>query len=172
MTSRFPFRGLTALTPQSAEVSYFFSGFKPLPEHAWRTRPLLALTRSRQHVLLAKLDEAGKAMFCREQRRSRWLADRIPSSVDFFAHAGARCHATCQHCSRDEAPRHPRRWLVPLLLRVGSSRRATSGTSTAFISNRADPTAWWWLICRVNGAVLAAPSRRQCVAMSRKNNTA
>ena len=75
---------------------------------------------------------------CRDQRRSRWLADRIPSSVDSFAHAGARCHATRQHCSRDEAPRHPRRWLVLLLLRVGSSRRATSGTSTAFISNRAD----------------------------------
>ena len=103
---------------------------------------------------------------------SRTPGTGYPVRLISFAHAGARCHATCQHCSRDEAPRHPRRWLVPLLLRVGSSRRATSGTSTAFISNRADPTAWWWLICRVNGAVLAAPSRRQCVAMSRKNNTA
>ena len=91
------------------------------------------------HVL-AKLDEVGKRLLpcCSDQCRSPWIADRISSSLDSFAHAGARCHATRQHCSRDEAPRHPRRWLVLLLLRVGSSRRATSGTSTAFISNRAD----------------------------------
>ena len=135
LTRRFPFRGLTALTPQCAEVSYFFSGFKHLPKHACGARPLLAGNTCSQSW--TKQENASWPC-CREQRRSRWLADRIPSSVDFFAHAGARCHATCQHCSRDEAPRHPRRWLVPLLLRVGSSRRATSGTSTAFISSRAD----------------------------------
>ena len=169
MTRRFPFRGLTALTPQSAEGPYFSAVSNLSPSTLVAHALLAGNIRARK---VGRSRKTPPSHVCCRERRSRWLADRIPSSVDFFAHAGARCHATCQHCSRDEAPRHPRRWLVPLLLRVGSSRRATSGTSTAFISNRADPTAWWWLICRVNGAVLAAPSRRQCVAMSRKNNTA
>ena len=125
-------QGADRLTPQSGEVSC-----TPRKKFRVETATFWSAPKLDPHVL-AKLDEAASWPCCRDQRRSRWLADRIPSSVDSFAHAGARCHATRQHCSRDEAPRHPRRWLVLLLLRVGSSRRATSGTSTAFISNRAD----------------------------------
>ena len=124
MTRRFPFRGLDRLSSQSAEVSDFLSAPKLDPQQQAGSTCLQSWTKQKMasgHVA--------------KQRPALALAAR---QIPQFSLAVARCHATRQHCSRDEAPRHPRRWLVPLLLRVGSSRRATSGTSTAFISSRAD----------------------------------